>query len=529
MPQDQSTSTSKTGCFVALFIWLLLGLLAAVAWRFVVQPMLDQELTEETSAAANYDHEIDLALDSFSGYAILRSPVFAKELGEAGIRLRLQDDQADYASRLRALKKGSVDAAVFTIDALLTAGAEAGDFPASIVLVLDETVGADAIVGHESSVPDLGALNHPEARIHATPNSPSEFLARVVVSHFHLPDLPKQWLAEANGAEEVFERAQKKQATDSNAPSAYVVWEPYVSKAKQIPGMQVLVDSSRLKGYIIDVLVVSRAFLRDQPELAKHLVTSYLRATYHYQSQREGMQRLLTEDARRSGAPLEASEVKALQDGIAWANTLDNYHYMDLLSQKNDAIKPIAESITAITDVLVNTGRLAKDPLDGRPETLYFDRILKELQSAHFHPAQRASGSSPLNSSGLIKEEAGRAITVLADLTTAQWENLRPVGRLKAQPVSFSRGGSKLTIQGKRDLAQLAKKLKDWPQLYCLVRGQTRADGDSDANLHLAARRAEAVRAFLIEQGLPAHRIRAQATAAGGGQQVTFLLGEPPY
>ena len=209
MPQDSSSSTSKAGCFVALFIWLLFGLVAALAWRYIIQPMLDEELTEETSAAANYDHEIDLALDSFSGYAVLRSPVFAKELGAASIRLRLHDDQADYAGRLRALKKGDVDAAAFTIDALLTAGAEANDFPGSIVLVLDETVGADAILAHQDSVPDLSALNHPDARIHATPNSPSEFLARVVVSHFHLPDLPTTWLSEADGAEDVFERLKK--------------------------------------------------------------------------------------------------------------------------------------------------------------------------------------------------------------------------------------------------------------------------------------------------------------------------------
>ena len=130
---------------------------------------------------------------------------------------------------------------------------------------------------------------------------------------------------------------------------------------------------------------------------------------------------------------------------------------MDLVAEKNQAIKPIADSITAITDVLVNTGRLPKDPLDGRPETLYFDRILRDLQAANFHPAQKDNAPSPLNSSGLIKAEAGRATTTLVELTTTQWENLRPVGRLKAEPVSFSRGGSNLTIQGKRDLARLAK------------------------------------------------------------------------
>jgi hypothetical protein len=39
-----------------------------------------------------------------------------------------------------------VQLAVFTIDSLITAGAKAGDFPGSIVLVIDETKGGDAIV-----------------------------------------------------------------------------------------------------------------------------------------------------------------------------------------------------------------------------------------------------------------------------------------------------------------------------------------------------------------------------------------------
>ena len=40
-----------------------------------------------------------------------------------------------------------------------------------------------------------------------------------------------------------------------------------------------------LSGYIVDVLVVQRAFLRDQPELASRVVQAYLRAAYQHQQQ----------------------------------------------------------------------------------------------------------------------------------------------------------------------------------------------------------------------------------------------------
>ena len=96
--------------------------------------------------------------------------------------------------------------AVFTIDSLLSAGARAGDFPASIVLVLDETKGSDAMVAMQSAVKGLEDLNDPSARIVLTPNSPSEFLARVVMAHFDLPRLPAQWSIEDQEASDVYRK-----------------------------------------------------------------------------------------------------------------------------------------------------------------------------------------------------------------------------------------------------------------------------------------------------------------------------------
>ena len=69
--------------------------------------------------------------------------------------------------------------AVFTIDGYLAAGQELGEFPGTIVAIVDETVGADAIVAFEDDVPSLTSLDDRSARVVLTPASPSEFLARV--------------------------------------------------------------------------------------------------------------------------------------------------------------------------------------------------------------------------------------------------------------------------------------------------------------------------------------------------------------
>ena len=125
--------------------------------------------------------------------------------------------------------------------------------------------------------------------------------------------------------------------------------------------------------------------------------------------------------------------------------------------------------------------------------------------------------------------ETVRTQADLGPLTDQQWQQLRPLGQLQAAPVSFGRGGARLTVQAQRDLKQLATKLVSWPRSYCRIIGHTRAEGDRDANLALAQQRAEAVRTFLIDQGIDAHRLQASAVLDGGGQEVRFILGEAPY
>ncbi len=159
------------GCLLAAAVWcVILGLLA-VAYKFLIHPYFSEKLKGETGSASQYKEEIVAAADSFSGYAILRSEALKQDLKARQIKLTVRDDKADYAARLKALQSGEVQLAVFTLDSLLTAGARAGDFPGSIVLVIDETKGGDAIVALKSAVATLQDLNDPAARIVLTPNS----------------------------------------------------------------------------------------------------------------------------------------------------------------------------------------------------------------------------------------------------------------------------------------------------------------------------------------------------------------------
>ncbi|HNT33985.1 MAG TPA: hypothetical protein PKH07_03200, partial [bacterium] len=205
------------GCLIAAVLWIVILGALAVAARYYILPYFKGQLEDQTGSRVRYGKEIALGLDSFSGYCILRSEEMQNDLISQGIRLNICDDQADVMGRMKAFQEGRLHMAVFTVDSFLTTGASLKDYPATIVMIIDETKGADAIVSYQQAVPTLDALDAPDARIVLTPQSPSEFLARTVIAHFNLPKLPQQWFESAQGAEDVYQKFLK---ADRNARRA---------------------------------------------------------------------------------------------------------------------------------------------------------------------------------------------------------------------------------------------------------------------------------------------------------------------
>lgn len=526
----------KKSKIIMVASWLIIIGIIGLVYKFVVEPRLRGNLLKETSTQ-RYAHEIKVAHDSFPGYAILRSPAVKNLLDRRGMKLTFVDDKADYVGRMRGLKSGKHQMAVFTIDAYLKAGSAIGEFPGSIVLVIDESKGADAIVAYQRGVPQIPSLSHPRARIVITPDSPSETLARIMINKMSLPSLPNNWAVEANGAEAVY---KKLKSADADEPHAYVVWEPYVTKALAIDGVHLLLDSSKLKGYIVDVLVVQREFLSANAELVTHVVQAYLRANYDYHNQGDGLVSLIEADAKRYGDALNRTETLKLVEGIEWRNTMENYAHFGVISgQAAKGTDRLEAMIGKIMQVLVSTNSIAADPVSGDYGSLYYEGILRSLHHDNFHPGVLTSktggglddiviGSTP------VAEEV-RAEKALNPLSDANWDTLAPVAAMKIEPIQFGRGNARILRNSERALRQLAADLKSFPQYYLRVVGHTRHEGDPGANRRLAAQRAEAAAQFLRDLGIARHRIRAIASEraserlqGAAAQSVTFeLLGNP--
>ncbi|MDE0084680.1 MAG: OmpA family protein, partial [Candidatus Poribacteria bacterium] len=157
-----------------------------------------------------------------------------------------------------------------------------------------------------------------------------------------------------------------------------------------------------------------------------------------------------------------------------------------------------------------------------------------------FHPGVLdAGGTTGLDDifvdTAAVVEEKVREDAALNPLSDTNWNTLAPVAAMKIEPIQFGRGNARILPGSQRALADIASKLKSFPQYYLRVVGHTRKEGDPAANKILATQRAEAAAKALRQLGIKSHRIRAIASTrtstkmqGGAAQSVTFeLLGKP--
>ncbi len=77
------------------------------------------------------------------------------------------------------------------------------------------------------------------------------------------------------------------------------------------------------------------------------------------------------------------------------------------------------------------------------------------------------------------------------------------------QGLEFRTGKAEILFESYQILDRLAKSLKEYPELEIEIRGYTDSMGKSNTNIQLSQMRAEAVRRYLINQGIEIQRIRA--------------------
>jgi outer membrane protein OmpA-like peptidoglycan-associated protein len=510
---------TKSKILLASIAWLVLLAIGVFLWKLVIQPSREESQAESakqqeeaklqaSSSPSRYTQEITIGLDSFSGYAVLRSPEFETQLSNRGVKLRLSDDGADYTARATALEKGSLQFAAFPADALVKTFSKLEFPPATIIAIIDETRGADAMLAYKQRFANVDQLNSPDVRFVLVGDSPSETLARVVMQDFGLNRIDPKAITPVASPDEVMNRYKK---ADPQTNEVYVVWEPYVSEMLENDGLHVLTDSSKFTGYIVDTLVVNRDFLLKHEPVVELVLECYFTSLFAFRESSK-LTQLMLDDAKRTKLSLEPKQAEKMIQGIQWKNTQENFAHFGL---RQGAIVHIENVLERIAKVLKSTGAIDREPADGKWTRLYFDRPMKQLMTRNFYPG--------------VQSESIREEMVLKELTDDQWVRLATVGTLSVPELVFSRGSSNLSERSRAILDELSTKLQAWPQYYLMIKGNASNLGDIDANKQLASKRARCALEYLQSAGIPKERMRTVTGEITGETRVTFGVGEIPY
>ncbi len=506
---------SKGKIVLVACVWLIILTIGVLLYRLWYVPataeqaaQAEQQIVEATSGSSKYKSRLKLGLDAFSGYAILRSNEMNQQLESRGIKVDLIDDGANYQQRLSGLASGELQMAAFPIDALLKASERLGSLPATIVAIIDESRGADALVAYKQKFPTVDALNSTNTRFVLIGDSPSETLVRVLMDDIQLETVTGTSFVKVGSEKELLARYR---AATPQGNEVFVTWEPVVSELLLNDQLHVLVDSQSPSGYIVDALVVSRDFLIKNEAVVRDVLECYFRARYAFDTP-EKLTQLILDDAAEGASKLTQAQAEKLVSSIQWKNTQENLAHFGLSSEN---VVFIERMIDRIKRVLIKTQGLAVDPTGGDSAKLYYEHVLSELQASGFHP-----GLTP---------ESVRGDAQLKPLASEQWEQLKPVGTLSVPPLIFARGTAALTEQSQQQLDELIEKLQSWPQYYLMVRGNAGSRGDPEANRALAKQRAEAALQYLLSKGIAQQRIRAVDGELTGAMSVTFILGQPAY
>lgn len=462
----------------AVILILILGLGAIFATRLIL-PMIRDSQQRQTSDASATKGTLLVGMDSWVGYFPLCSKPMTTRMRQAGYVLRCDNDNGDYGARMKRLKSGDLQFAVASVDSYLQNGAGLG-FPGTLIAVIDESKGGDALVARAQVAASIDQLRQAEgARVAFTPGSASEQLLRALGVHFAIPFLkePKgRWRLETQGSAEALAKLQSGEA------GVAVLWEPDVSRALANSDLVKLMGTDDTEGLIVDVLLVGRKFAQDHPDAVATLLENYFQVEKQF---RERPEDLVAEVV--DATQLSRTQVQAMLRGVSWTTLVEN----GALWLGEAGSERLVESIQSAVAILRETGALSSDPLpDGDPYRLTNRQFIADLY--------RKAG-------GTAKQDQGR----VPPLDEAGWRRLKEVGTLDVQPIAFQSGTADLTYEGKEELDRVAERLKHYPRFRILVKGHTGTRGDAGANLALSQERAETVtRYLLVTHGLDPNRLR---------------------
>lgn len=480
----------------AFLIFLLIACFVGV-YKFAEPYLADRKL-KNTSDASKQNSKVTpirFGGDNYLGYWFITSPEMQKQSVRQGFGVEFNDDKGAYAERLTKFAASEYDMIVLPVNSYLQHGAN-HKYPGVIVAAIAESRGADGIVGFANRFHSFkpNDLNDSSLKVVYTGESPSSFLFDLTMTSFGLDRLrgDNSWRVEVSGSDEVYKRAK------ANQGDVFVLWEPDLSKALELPGVQYLWGSDKFSKYIVDVFVVHRDFLSNNKAAVTAFFKTYFRVMSTYTSDRD---RLVKEMS--SSTSLKVDVVKTMIPKIKWFDLRENcQEQFGLNIASANGVNPdegVLNTIISCLDVLKRTGKFQGSLPKNDPYMILNSEVLDEVSK---------------NAVMGLADQSG-APTKFEPLDKQGWSRLKEVATLRVEPINFQTGNNSLSFDGKLGLDAFAPMLtNNYPSYRVVVRGHT-GPGDEVENVKLSTLRAQAVAKYLaVTHKIDPNRLLAQGVGA---------------
>ncbi|WYL98404.1 MAG: phosphate ABC transporter substrate-binding/OmpA family protein [Gloeotrichia echinulata CP02] len=451
--------------------------------------------TENTSAKK---HLLVLG-DSFSGYSTFRSAAFSEAVKEIGFNLRYENE-LDQTKRAERLNQGEADLLLTSLDQFLKHKPDG-----KIIGLIGRTVGADAVVLNTKKYPNLKSLVDltqllQEAREKGQPltisfagDTASEYLAWVLSSKFEafkLSDFQIDIVADASVA------WKKLQDPNQNVAVA-VIWEPYVTQARQ-QGYKVVLSSKDEPEAILNVIVASNRLIQSQPDKIAELLAAYYRRIDAGIRDASLLQKQIAKDGK-----LSPSDATAVLQGIDFFTSVQAKNWLtdETLNKRIDSTAAVLTLAAKITQVPQN------------PRELYSAEFIAKAAESTQNLINLVHADNP----DLAKKLEGKNATGLTP-NSQPLEGATDIGNLQVEgDVRFATDSANLTEEGKQTLNKVAQKLTGLNQETVAIRviGHTSKFGDADFNQTVSQQRAETVANYLRDRSV---KLKIEAVGKGGQQ-----------
>ena len=483
--------------FTALIILATLGMAiwgVSKPWREKKQW---EKLVEKASDSIPTSRTIRILGDDWLGYLVVRSGDFHNRMAREGIRVEFQMEP-DFDRRFKALRDGSAQFVVATLDSYLVNGASSG-WPGAIIFAIDESFGGDAVIGN-ASIKNIDDLNQPGISGAFVGESPSEFLLKAETAHFRLdklrPRIPSMRVSSEDDAFSAFKNGRAQFA---------VLWEPFVGRAlKEIPGAHMIIDTRHAQGIVIDIAVASRRVLADDPRLAETFTRCYFGTLHELLNNPDTLKAVAAKDSGKSLA-----EAEVMLSGIRLIDLDENS--TDWMSTA--AAPKMADATDAVATILADSGQPPDIP-NGDPYSLFFRQTIGDV-------SRDSAGIEP------IIAKTRKSGGVYKPLTADEWKSLaaKVRGTLLDEPITFRPGSSEIPDEFQDEVRSAIPKLSHYPTYRIVVEAHVSPSDDPAADTALSEERAVAVKHFLMwECGVPEERIF--TIGAGGASPPEMEPGE---